>query len=327
MPDVKVSTAVLTLLVLQNSGLVLLAKFSFRHSAERYNVSSVIACSEVLKLILSIVFECCAGSESSLISALKPSKSKLALVIPSLLYVAQNNLQLFALQTLTPGVFVVVSQLKILTTALFSVVLLKTHLERKKIFSIVLLACGVSLAQLDSRKSNDSTGTTPVLALLSLLVGVTLSGLAGVLSELLYKAEGESIWVKNVYMSAFSFPFAFTAAYLGTKNSFGQRNSPGMFTGYDNIVFGVIILQSLGGLIVAAVLKYANNILKCFAVSLSIVICLCWGHFVDNQELIPSQLIGISGVIASVYMYSARKAHIGREQIPFIWKQVQKPEQ
>merc|ERR1712139_514592 len=35
---------------------------------------------------------------------------------------------------------------------------------------------------------------------------------------------------------------------------------------------GVILLQAVGGLVVAAVLKYADNILKCFGNALSIIV-------------------------------------------------------
>ena len=46
----------------------------------------------------------------------------------------------------------------------------------------------------------------------------------------------------------------------------------GFFRGYNFSVLVVILLQSLGGLCVAVVIKYADNILKVFATSISIIL-------------------------------------------------------
>jgi UDP-sugar transporter A1/2/3 len=44
------------------------------------------------------------------------------------------------------------------------------------------------------------------------------------------------------------------------------------FSGYNEYVWGVITLQAAGGLIVAVVVKYADNVMKGFATSISIII-------------------------------------------------------
>merc|ERR1712032_613783 len=68
---------------------------------------------------------------------------------------------------------------------------------------------------------------------------------------------------------------------------------------------GVISLQALGGLVVAAVLKYADNILKCFGNALSIVLsCLLSAVFL--QEFVPDLLfmIGTILVLVATSLYS-----------------------
>ena len=45
----------------------------------------------------------------------------------------------------------------------------------------------------------------------------------------------------------------------------------GFFFGYNMLVISVILLQAVGGLVVAVVVKYADNILKGFASSFSII--------------------------------------------------------
>jgi len=64
-------------------------------------------------------------------------------------------------------------------------------------------------------------------------------------------------------------------------------------------------MQAVGGLLVAVVVKYADNILKGFATSLSIVVSVVV-QFCFLQEASPSmQFIGGTVVVLfSVYLYS-----------------------
>lgn len=45
----------------------------------------------------------------------------------------------------------------------------------------------------------------------------------------------------------------------------------GFFHGYNFTVIATVLLQAVGGLVVAVVVKYADNILKGFAASFSII--------------------------------------------------------
>jgi solute carrier family 35 (UDP-sugar transporter), member A1/2/3 len=69
--------------------------------------------------------------------------SKLA--IPSSLYAIQSNLLFIALTYLNAATYQVTYQLKILTTALCSVLLLGKTIERHQWFSLLMLTVGVAL--------------------------------------------------------------------------------------------------------------------------------------------------------------------------------------
>lgn len=77
--------------------------------------------------------------------------SFLKLAVPAGLYAVQNNLLFFALSNLESSVYQVVYQLKILTTAMFSVVLLRKRLSPQQWASLVLLMLGVILVQSPSQ--------------------------------------------------------------------------------------------------------------------------------------------------------------------------------
>lgn len=81
-------------------------------------------------------------------------------------------------------------------------------------------------------------------------------------------------------------------------------SSQGFFHGYTGLVWAVIALQAVGGLVVAVVVKYADNVLKGFAASFSIITsCVLCYVFYDFKPTLLF-LVGAVLVNVSMYMYS-----------------------
>lgn len=68
--------------------------------------------------------------------------------VPAVIYTLQNFLLYVALEHLDAGTYMVTYQLKILTTALFTVLMLKRRLSVIQWFALALLAGGVAIVQL-----------------------------------------------------------------------------------------------------------------------------------------------------------------------------------
>ncbi|EER04422.1 hypothetical protein Pmar_PMAR028771 [Perkinsus marinus ATCC 50983] len=76
--------------------------------------------------------------------------------VPALCYAVQKNALYLAITHLQAAVFQITYQGKILTTALFSVMMLNKRLSRRQIFSLIVLLVGVSIVQLSQlKKEND----------------------------------------------------------------------------------------------------------------------------------------------------------------------------
>jgi len=87
----------------------------------------------------------------------------------------------------------------------------------------------------------------------------TCSGLAGVYFEKILKGSQISVWMRNVQLSLLSIPIGI--AIVLSKHSMDIRDK-GFFHAYDYFVWYLITYNAAGGLLVAVVVKYADNILK-----------------------------------------------------------------
>lgn len=296
-------------LVVQNTSLVILLKLSFRDSAKPYEPTSAVLAVEVVKLI------CCSfvlGLESvqSIFNAVLQIREQWMLFIPSMLYVVQNNMLFYGAQRLSPIVYIVCSQTKILTTAFVSYFLLGTKLTLRQCMALTFLVCGVVIVQGQESKQELVTGrnSDDLAGVLAVMFASLTSGLAGVLLEIIFKEkrsarkEVVSIWARNIQLSLISLPFALAGTFSTSK----RGSHWDLFTGFDAVVASVILLQALGGIITAYVLKFANNILKCLAVSISI--CCCAAYSVANGELdmTPTLAVGVFTVNMAVFIFSVR---------------------
>jgi UDP-galactose transporter len=317
-------------------------------NGQRYFTSTAVFLNEVIKLSISLtmaLYEISGNLPSSttasaLLSHLASSVftgDSWKLGIPAMLYTLQNTLQYLAVSNLDAATFQVTYQLKILTTALFSVTMLGRSLSARQWVSLLALMVGVAIVQIPpseedplaeilafretsgehhyffprsmtqlkdmatknvlTRRSATYQGINEDLAaqqpqlnaslgLAAVIVACMLSGLAGVYFEKVLKdttaSNQTSLWIRNVQLSFYSL---FPAFFIGVVFKDGADIArEGFFAGYNYVVWLAIVSQAAGGVIVALVVNYADNIAKNFATSISIIIsCLASFWFFEFQ--------------------------------------------
>jgi solute carrier family 35 (UDP-sugar transporter), member A1/2/3 len=258
---------------------------------KRYFTSTAVFLNEVLKLTIAtyIAFRDTAQSLGTGASTETVARSlynevfsgdSWKLAIPAGLYTFQNSLQYIAVSNLDAATFQVTYQLKILTTAVFSVTMLRRTLSTKKWISLVLLMAGVAIVSIPHEEdSNDSHNDTSsghaamnkAVGLIAVIIACSTSGLAGVYFEKVLKDSNKvTLWVRNVQLSFYSlFPALFIGVFIKDGSAIARD---GFFAGYNGVVWAAIVCQAVGGLLVAMVVKYADNIAKNFATSISIIL-------------------------------------------------------
>jgi UDP-galactose transporter len=202
----------LVALIIQNSGLAIVMRYTFLLSSSaqgRYIPSTAVLNAEIVKLIISFsacfLLDCHQSWEkfSQLVytEMFVNYKDFLKLTIPSMLYTLQNSLQYFSMQCLSAPIFQVLYQVKIITTAIFSVILLSKRLSLIQWSSIVALTLGVGLVQLSQANSSGNAKGNALAGLISVILSCITSGFAGVYFEMVLKSTSASIWLRNIQLS------------------------------------------------------------------------------------------------------------------------------
>ncbi|XP_050088634.1 UDP-galactose translocator [Anopheles aquasalis] len=310
----------LVTLTLQNAVLGLSMRYGRTRPGDIFFSSTAVVMAELVKLITSLVLvyleegkrfhQFRAALHQTIV---KQPLDTLKISVPSMLYIIQNNLLYVSASHLDAATYQVSYQLKILTTAVFAVLILRRRLMPTQWAALVFLVVGVACVQLAQSDGDSGTAATRhqsmpgsgieqnrLLGFSAVLGACFLSGLAGIYFEKMLKGAEISIWMRNVQLSLLSLP-AGLATCLFSDGS--KLISNGFFFGYDAFVWYLILLQAVGGLIVAVVVKYADNILKGFATSLAIIISCVASIFVFDFTLSLQFTIGAALVIGSIFLY------------------------
>ncbi|KAF2857666.1 hypothetical protein K470DRAFT_266674 [Piedraia hortae CBS 480.64] len=245
--------ALLTL-VFQNSLLILVMHYSRTMppvGGQRYFTSTAVFLNEVIKLAISLsmaLYDIAKSPRTREPSTAAGIFSELArgvltgdswkLAIPAVLYTLQNSLQYVGISNLDAPTFQATYQIKILTTALFSVALLGRSLSARKWLSLLLLTAGVALVQIPTEK-----GYVKVLSIKDLKNGVAFH-------------SPRSIWdLKALGNAAAGQLSKRSATYEGIEEDVGLANTEANATLGLLAVLVACVLSGLAGVYFEKILK------------------------------------------------------------------------
>lgn len=359
-----ISIVCLSALIFQNTTTTLLVRYSRGILQERYMISSNVLMGELIKLstcMIVLYFNYCERSLRSTFQRMKLQldlTSSLPLCVPALCYYAQNILGSMALDHLDAFTFQALQQLRILSTAIFAIVLIRKHITPRQWRALALLCVGVSLVlwrpstntvpAVADIADDDTIGNADVdvigsaamteraaayfMGICMVLTQASLSGFAGVYFELVLKSTSNNsaqrffqristfitslytsrttdtsvtppspmhnpnipsspaeklhqynaptappnLWDRNIQLSVWSI---LLAAFLLVANVGGEMEltlDRGYFYGWSRYTIAICLIQSAGGLLIALVVTYTDNIVKGMSLSLSLsLLCAC----------------------------------------------------
>lgn len=318
---------VLATLAFQNSGITLVTRYSRGVLHEPYAVITTVIASELIKLLIStaVIHHSNQYDVSKTVQrVVHDIRLSLPMAVPGAIYLVQNLLTYVGLGALDGSTYAILVQLKLLTTAVFAVVMLNKKLWSYQWRALCLLFVGVVLVQLrpatqQSTAAGEVGGgwlgmSSEVLTGTAAVLGVALlSGLAGVYFEWMLKnSTAFNMWDRNVQLSFYGLllsplPILFSA----TDRHFFATHS--FYYGWSAVTLLVVSLASAGGLLVSLAVAYTDNIMKNFATSAAILLTglVSWLVFGDLQPTVV-WLCGMCCVLLAVFNYSEDVKALGR---------------
>jgi len=209
--------------------------------------------------------------------------------IPAFCYFVSNNCMFYIIRELGPTTYQITNNLKVLSTALLMRVFLGRKLSWLRWKALLLLVVGSVIAELKGDYSMHVRGSA--LGYFFVLCSCFASSTGGVLTEKLLKGKSDatgsdSIHWQNIQLYFFGVLFGWLAFVV--KNTHTLSNS--VFTGFNPAAYAMIVSQTMMGLSVSFVLKYIDNIAKCFVAAVS-MLCVALLHTSMRGEMVPIRLI------------------------------------
>jgi UDP-sugar transporter A1/2/3 len=177
--------------------------------------------------------------------------------------------------------------------------ILGKNISVSKWLALVLLVLGTILSQSNfhsSRADIDFRG------LVAAICAVCTSGLAGVLCERLLKGGSRDVTMstRNIQLGVPSCMLGIATLYIQDKE---KVMSAGLFQGFTKWTWVVVVLHSIGGLLVTAVMKFADNLLKGLAMAASLILSCFLSMYYFEFILTSNFLAGSLLVLLGTFIY------------------------
>ncbi|GET88878.1 cmp-sialic acid transporter, putative [Leishmania tarentolae] len=267
-------------------------------------------------------------------------KETLLMIVPAIVYAMQGLLLIYALKLLDPTLFQVLYQVRILFMAVMMRVVLDFRLSPIRWGALVTLMFGITLAQMGAQKTRGDTAaskagdtaqsrveravvahrmacTWSMEGTLAALAGGFLSAFSGVFMEFVVKKRGNHFHLsaRNVHLAFFSAVYFFIVFLCEIFQAEGATGVAGsawkfrstFFDGFTGLVWFLVMLQAIGGILVALVVRNCDNIVKSFSTAFSIVLSGTASVFLLHTPLSGTFLGGSFLVLTSITMYTVKK--------------------
>eukprot|EP00124_Ichthyophonus_hoferi_P002567 Ihof_evm6s179 gene=Ihof_evmTU6s179 len=261
---------VLVLLCLQNSGYALLRRYSQGILLQKATPSSILLVGEIIKLLYSALrIFASPGASSAPLGETLPHKAlyivstSRPMLVPAGVYLIMNLLSYASLQRIDAGLFTVFSQGKLLTTGVFSVLMLNRSLHVRKWRALMLSVLGTILISHQTMpiiELGQQKRTEFLVGIAAVVSEVVLSGFVSVYFEKVLKAKinmeiTPTVWDRNIQLAFFSILIYYPRAIRDAQGE-------GLFNGWTSLTLLVSVVGAAGGILVALCVKYTDAIVK-----------------------------------------------------------------
>lgn len=277
------------------------------YNKESYPVpqTGIVFATEVTKLLLMLVLLIKSG-------ALTKVTMSFMFAVPSIVYATTNNLYFFALHYVTPPIWSVLIQSRVIITALVYRFWFKREVTKVQWVGLVLLVIAIAMTQLKG-DTGEGLFSSLFLALLLSLLQAGLSVIASVFTEYLFKNDQRKFVEQQFQMYLFS-SFISLGFYLA--EAFMFETSPATFQSLREstsavhlLLIAAILFASLGGIAVASIVRKLDNIVKIYCAALANMFTAISCAFLFPNKFTLDLVFAVALIImfVAIYLYEKKK--------------------
>ncbi|XP_013784885.1 CMP-sialic acid transporter 1-like [Limulus polyphemus] len=276
------------------------------HNGDRYPIpqTEMVTAVEALKFLTVTIIHLVMTKS---ISNLRPS---LIFMFPSLIYAITSNIFLYALTFITPAVWIVLIQSKVVFTLIIYRLVFRKIVTSSQWVAAVLFILAIAISQI---RSLTMEGTpAPLMAILLSFVNSILASVVSVYTEVLFKNDSRSFWEQQIQLYCFGTVLNLIYVLL-TGNLRAVASS---FVSWSNITKSLLVLTvvttAAQGITMAVVMRQLDNVVKFYTAALANIMtaiasaCLFPDKFVLDITFIFSLLI----LIFAIYLYENKNFNL-----------------
>lgn len=309
----------IAVLVLQKCATDALTWYTRNHGAP-YSGASVALLSEVFKYPVLAIAVATFESPSAVLPTFRSAvtDAPFALAWIGAAYAAQNLLYFVCLGHISAAGYQVLSQSKLIFTAMLMRVLLGKRFTTNQTLALTMLVVGAVATQVaESSSVSLGIGGNALLGCGLTVLSALLSALPNVFYErLLKKKEGQSEWAVNIQLTSWILFWILLNTLVSTGRIAASSYGAGGWSvvaawsacvasvdGFTPMVWFICFLKTLNCVIIPACLKYGDNILYGYAKPVSIILTCMSTAAITSSLPPPMMFVGIAMVLGSMALY------------------------
>ncbi|CAH1782777.1 unnamed protein product, partial [Owenia fusiformis] len=255
----------------------------------------MVSVTEIMKLVAVLCKLIYDGNHNNM-------KLSIMFAIPSLIYAINNNISYYAFHFTTPAIWNVLSQFRIVLTALVYRVIFKRSVTKTQWMAIHILLSGIFIVAFTSTEPIDlhvqeRRLLNPFVFVLSFIL-CSLSVVGSIYMEYLFKNDRRPFIEQQcqLYMFTGAVATLFFALDSSKVEALHQINGTGSVPLASQLCFmASIILGTILGLTVAVIVKKLDNIVKIYSQTLANIFTtmLCASFFPNDVTITPVFIVAL----------------------------------
>ena len=226
-------------------------------------------------------------------------------LVLALFYSINNNMLFTVFTQADPATINLMKSLSTIFTALMTALVHKDRrLDSQKWLIIVLQVVGTVGMQYDPCERHP---VYPLKTYMTLMLMVFISSTATVWNESIIKGYDYPLHLQNMLLYAFGFLFNLVAYLieepLPLLDSEGVKYDRWFFSGYTTTTVVIVLLNSLMGIAVTGIYKYADAVAKNMVTSVAAVLLVVISYNFFDLKLTLNAVCAVVTVLTSSYMW------------------------